>query len=106
MSVKTTTNKAIVRRIYEDLWNKGDLSAADEIFAQPESVKRYVSTFLSAFPDLQHFIEEMITEGDTVVAHFSARGTHTGQWHNIASTNKQIASCARILGQISLIEIS
>jgi predicted ester cyclase len=91
MSVKTTANKAIVRRIYEDLWNKGNMAAADEIFARPESVKQYVRTFLAAFPDLQHTIEEMIAEGDTVMAHFSARGTHTGQWHTVAPTNKQIA---------------
>lgn len=91
MSAKTTANKAIVRRIYEDLWNKGNMAAADEIFAKPESVKQYVSTFLAAFPDLQHTVEEMIAEGEVVMTHFSARGTHTGHWHSIAPTNKQIA---------------
>jgi predicted ester cyclase len=32
----------------------------------------------------------MVAEGDTVVASFEARGTHTGQWHDISPTNKSI----------------
>jgi predicted ester cyclase len=84
-------NKALVRRIYEELWNQGKLAVADEIFARSPSVKDYVSQFLSAFPDLEHTVQEMVAEGDTVVAAFSAKGTHTRPWHGIAPTHKQIS---------------
>ena len=88
--MSTANHKLVVRRIYEELWNRGDLAVADEIFARPGSVKRYVGDFLAAFPDLQHTVEEMIAEGDTVVAAFTAQGTHTGQWHGIAPTGKAV----------------
>jgi predicted ester cyclase len=91
MSTETTRNKAVVHRIYEDLWNRGDMAVADEIFDRPEGVKRYVSAFLAAFPDLEHTVQEMVAEGNSVVAAFSARGTHSGQWHRIAPTQKEIA---------------
>ena len=102
MSAKTTQNMAIVRRWYAEVWNQGDLSVADEILAQPESVKRYISTFRAAFPDIQHTVKEMITEGEKVVVRWTAQGTHTGQWHSIAPTNKQVTydgvTIARIAG--------
>lgn len=90
MSEMSDTNKALVRRIYEEMWNKGNLAAASDIFARPEGVQRVVSEFLAAFPDLQHTVEEMIAEDDRVVARFSARGTHQGQWKNFLATGKPI----------------
>jgi predicted ester cyclase len=79
-----------VRRIYEELWNQGDLAVAEEVFARPESVRRYVGAFLAAFPDLVHRVDEMVAEGDRVVACFTAQGRHTGPWHGIAPTGKMI----------------
>jgi predicted ester cyclase len=37
-----------------------------------------------------HTVDEVVAEGDRVVAAFSARGTHTGPWHGIAPTGKAI----------------
>jgi len=59
-------NKAIVRRYHEELFNKGNLSVADEVFDSnysnsaletmglprgPEGFKQYVSMMRTAFPD-------------------------------------------------------
>jgi len=90
MSDLTGKNKALMRRIYEDMWNRADPSIAAEIFAQPEGVERFVGQFLLAFPDVQHTIEEMIAEDDRVAVRFSAHGTHTGQWMHSAPTGKSI----------------
>lgn len=90
MSDLTSKNKALMRRIYENIWNRADPSLAAEIFAQPEGVKRFVSQFLLSFPDLQHTIEEMIAEDDRVAVRFSAHGTHTGQWSHFAPSGKSI----------------
>ena len=98
-------NKAIVRRLIEELWNKGNLSLADELFAPnyehhdastldfgrgPESEKKRATLYRTAFPDLRLTIEDIIAEGETVMARWSCRGTHKGDLSGIAPTGKQI----------------
>jgi predicted ester cyclase len=95
-------NKALMRRIYEEVWNGRNPAAAAEVFTQPESVERFVSNFLLSFPDLQHTVEEMVAEEDRVAVRFSAQGTHAGQWMQFAATGKPIhytgVTLARIAG--------
>lgn len=95
-------NKALMKRIYDEMWNQGKPSLAGELFAQPEGVERFVSQFLGSFPDLQHTVEGMIAEGDEVAVRFSARGTHAGQWLEFAPSGKSIhytgVTLARIAG--------
>ena len=102
MSDLTSKNKALMRRIYEEMWNRANPSIAAEIFVQPEGVERFVSQFLLSFPNLQHTIEEMIEEGNSVAVRFSAHGTHTRQWMHFAPTGKSIhytgITLARIAG--------
>ena len=90
MSDLTSQNKALMRRIYEEMWNKGNPALAAELFAQPAGVERFVSQFLISFPDLQHTVESSIAEDDIVVVRFSAQGTHQGQWLNFQPTGKAI----------------
>jgi len=90
MSDLTSKNKALMRRIYEEMWNKAQPALAVEIFTQPEGVERFVSQFLTSFPDLQHTVEEMIVDGDRVAVRFTAWGTHTGAWMDFAPTGKSI----------------
>ena len=102
MSDLTSKNKALMSRIYKEMWNGGSPALALEIFAQPEGMERFVSRFLLSFPDLQHTIEEMIEEGDQVAVRFSAQGTHSGQWVDFTPTGKSIhytgVTLARIAG--------
>ena len=98
-------NKTIVRRLFEEVWNKGNLSVADELFTPncehhdasspdfgrgPESEKKRAALYRTAFPDLQLTIEDIIAEGQTVVARWSCRGTHKGDLSGIAPTGKQV----------------
>ena len=97
-------NKAIVRRLFEELWNKGNLSVADQLFSPnyahhdpstpdfgrgPESERKRATLYRTAFPDLQLTIEDIIAEGETVMARWSCRGTHKGDLSGIAPTGKQ-----------------
>ena len=64
-------NKAVVRREQQELWNHtGDLHAADELFAadQAEAAKQEAADFRGGFPDVISTIEDIIAEGDKVVA--------------------------------------
>ncbi|MCI0439639.1 MAG: ester cyclase [Chloroflexi bacterium] len=86
------TNKAVIRRLVEEVWSKGNLNALDEIIHPdahpphgpwtsepgPEGFKRLVSAFRASFPDLTRTIEDMVAEGDKVVLYYTLKGTHTG----------------------------
>jgi len=97
-------NKAIVRRLFEELWNKGNLSVADQLFSPnyahhdpstpdfgrgPESERKRATLYHTAFPDLQLTIEDIIAEGETVMTRWSCHGTHKGDLSGIAPTGKQ-----------------
>jgi predicted ester cyclase len=90
MSAETAQNKAIVQRLYEDVWNRGDLAAAEEILAQPGGVQAYVGQFRSAFPDVRHTVETTVAEGDVVMIHWTAQATHLGQWHGLEATGARV----------------
>jgi predicted ester cyclase len=84
-------NKAIFRRVIEELWNQKKIDVADELFAAdhespsapglpagPAGTKMIAGMFLAAFPDLHVDIEIEIAEGDTVGGRLRQKGTHTG----------------------------
>ena len=98
-------NKTIVRRLFDELWNKGNLPVADELIAPtythhdastpdlgrgPESEKKRATLYRTAFPDLRLTIEDIIAEGETVTARWSCRGTHRGDLSGIGPTGNQI----------------
>lgn len=98
-------NKAISRRADKELFNQGNLDAADELFASnfvfhdpanseewhgPENVKRYAAMLRVAFPDLHQTIEEQIAEGDKVAYRWTARGTHQGELMGLAPTGNRV----------------
>jgi steroid delta-isomerase-like uncharacterized protein len=97
-------NKAISRRADEELFNRGNLDVADELFTPdfvyhdpgggelrgPENVKGYAAMLRAAFPDLHQTIEDQIAEGDKVAYRWTARGTHEGELMGIAPTSKRV----------------
>ena len=97
-------NKTNVRRLFGEVWNKGHVAVADELFAPsyqhhdsstpdvgrgPESEKKRVTLYRNAFPDIRFTIEDLLAEGETVVARWSCRGTHKGELNGIAPTGRQ-----------------
>jgi predicted ester cyclase len=101
MSVLASKNKALMRRVYEEMWNQGNPQRAAELFAHPEGVERFVRQFLGSFPDLQHTVEGMLAEGDEVAVRFSAGGTHSGQWLDFAPTGRSIHYTGVTLARIA-----
>ena len=109
--MSTENNKALVRRVYEETMNQGNLALLDELvssdfvlhdpnYPQPvrgaEGLKQYFQTFRSAFPDLHFTIEDIIGEGDTVAVRQTGRGTHQGELFGIPPTGKQLTVTAMI----------
>ena len=85
-------NKVLARRYYSELMSNGDLSFVDEYmlpefeFSNPTHTEPYrgaefknlVTMLRGAFPDVKFTIEHLMGQDDTVVGHWTARGTHTG----------------------------
>jgi steroid delta-isomerase-like uncharacterized protein len=109
-------NKAIVRRLFAELWNTGNLSVADEIFAPtythydpstpdfgkgPDSEKKRAALYRTAFPDIHLSIEHVIAEGETVMTRWSCRGTHKGDLNGIAPTGKHITISGVTIARVS-----
>ena len=113
--MSTEDNKAVVRRMIEEIMNNhnvdslGDFMAADLIEHNPppkgkpglEGMKDGMRMFFGAFPDLKIQIDDMIAEGDKVVMRATTTGTHQGDFMGIAATGKNIS-----YGAIHVVRIS
>jgi len=98
-------NRALVRRWLEGVFSRGDLDAAHGLFTSnyalhdpsflrdvhgPEGIKRYVSAYRDAFPDLEVTVEDQLAEEDKVVTRWTARGTHSGEFLGLAPTRQEM----------------
>ncbi len=114
--MSTEGNKAILRRVYEELHGKGNWAAVDELVGAnfvdhnppapdfpsgPEGIKQTLGMFRSALPDMHVTIHDQIAEGDKVVSRITMSGTHRGELMGIAPTGKRIA-----LGDIDIIRFA
>jgi steroid delta-isomerase-like uncharacterized protein len=102
--VETERNKAVVRRFIEEVQNKKDWAAYDELNAHDfvnlsappgmpsdrENAKMYLAAFVNAFPDSHVTIDDMIAEGDRVATKKTFTGTHTAEFNGIAPTGKRV----------------
>ena len=98
--------KACIRRLYDEVWNQGNLTIADELFAGdyasplpgappgPEGEKRHVAMLRATFPTLRITVDELVAEGDTVAARWTMVATDTGGFMGRAPTGK----CATFWG--------
>lgn len=91
---KEAANKAIVEEWFKKFWgNPVDLSVVDNLATDDvlvhypmhgpirgrEKVKKMMSEFREAFPDLNFWgVGDLIAEGDYVVGRWDGGGTHTG----------------------------
>jgi len=99
-------NKAIARRVWDEVFNKRDLALADELVAAdainheappgvaargPESLKAAVTWLSAAFPDMHMAIDDVLAEGDKVVMQTTMSGTHQRPFWGIAPTGRRFA---------------
>jgi steroid delta-isomerase-like uncharacterized protein len=103
--VSTEANKTVARRYFEEVRNRGDLGAIDDLFAPgfvlrvgglpdvrgSDGLRQSYGAFRAALPDLRFTVEDVIAEGDRVVVRWSARGTHQGPLLGVAATGRPVA---------------
>ncbi len=99
-------NKALVRRYFEDAWNKHNPALVDEIYAADfvdrspdipgiahtrDGLKQFMGVYLRAFPDANITLEDQLVEGDRVVTRWTGYGTQTGEFMEMAPSGKKVA---------------
>ncbi len=109
-------NKAMSRRFYKELFNRGNLAAAEEIVIPdfvlhdanipeqpqgPDGLKRFVAMYRNAFPDIEFTVEDQVAEGENAATRWVARGTHRGELMGIAPTGKRVEVRAFTLHRFS-----
>ena len=114
--MSTEQNKALFRRLMEEVFDRGNISLNDELFAPDfveheelppgipagsEGVKQLSTMFRSAFPDFKATIDDMIAEGDKVVIRQTWSGTHKGEFMGIPPTGKRVS-----FGVIDIVRIA
>jgi steroid delta-isomerase-like uncharacterized protein len=102
--MSTEQNKAIVRRVFDEIVSKGNLSVADELLAADyvnhdfpapapgaEGFKLVTTMFRTAFPDIVVKLADVLAEDDKVVTRGVFEGTHKGEFMGIPATGKRVS---------------
>jgi steroid delta-isomerase-like uncharacterized protein len=96
-------DKALVRRWFEEVWNKGRAAAIDEMLADdaaiyglggdlrgPAGFKPFHTAYRDAFPDVSIQVHDVVAEGGIVAARWSGTGTHRGDGLGMKATGKVV----------------
>jgi steroid delta-isomerase-like uncharacterized protein len=102
-------NKNLVRRWFEEVWNKGRISAIAEMFhpsgqafgfpdpdgviSGPEEFANICKTFHETFPDIQFTVDDLVAEGDKVAVRWTATMTHLGDALGFPASSKKARLC-------------
>ena len=99
-------NTAIVRRLYEEVWNKRRFELLDELISSshallapnvsgsevgPQVYRHQVLALLKGFPDLQMTIEDIFGEDEKIVVEWTFSGTHDGKFLGIPATHNKVS---------------
>ena len=102
-------NKELVRRHFEEIFNRKNLAVCDEMMAEeylehapapfsedapgrvngPKAMRQTAEWLLGQFPDLRMTVEEIISEGDTVAVRVLSEGTNLGPLNGVPPTGKR-----------------
>jgi steroid delta-isomerase-like uncharacterized protein len=111
-------NVALVRRWFEEVWNKGREEAIDELFDEEgvahgladesgaplrgaSGFKPFFRKFREAFPEIEVVVEDTVSEGDKVAARCTVRGQHRGDTLGFKATNSPVEFTGMTFARIS-----
>jgi steroid delta-isomerase-like uncharacterized protein len=107
-------NKALIREVIEEVWNRGNLAAVDRYFAPdyvdhtpfpgqgpgPEGYREVVTAIREAFPDLHLTLGDILGEGDKVAFRYTMEGTHQGDFMGMPPTGKPFSVTGMIIARV------
>lgn len=97
-------NKAVVRRVFEEMVDQGRLELADELIADDveihspvpgaeggrEGFRRFIGGFLAGFPEQRTELHELISEGDRVAVRHTHHAVNTGEFLGMPPTGREV----------------
>jgi steroid delta-isomerase-like uncharacterized protein len=104
---EASDNAAVVRRWFEEVWNRGREEAIDELFDEEgvahgladeagsplrgaAGFKPFFRRFREAFPEMEVVVEDTVAEGDKVAARCTVRGRHRGDSLGFKATDSPV----------------
>jgi steroid delta-isomerase-like uncharacterized protein len=105
MATTEQDNKEFARRWNDEVWEKRNLDLIDDLVAEefigydpslpepirgPDGVRKIAEMMLSAFPDAQVDLEEVVAEGDLIAVRIRCTGTHEGEYMGIDPTGEDV----------------
>jgi predicted ester cyclase len=100
----TAANRAVVARLYEDLWNEQNPDALTEVVAAdciihapgppllhgPDGMAAFIDTWRKALPDGVMTVDALYAADDRVATRFRFEGTHTGPLATIEPSGRRV----------------
>jgi predicted ester cyclase len=94
--------KALIRRFYDEAWNRGEYAVVDELFALElarsldappagaEREKQHIATIRAVFADLQIVVQDVVVDTEAVAARWTMTGTDTGGFMGRPPTGREV----------------
>jgi steroid delta-isomerase-like uncharacterized protein len=110
-AMPSDANKAIVRRLFEEYFNKGLVDRLGEIVSPdfvgpggqrgPAAFATVLGALRTGFADIAYTVDDIIAEGNRVAVRWTWRGTHTGQFRTYPASGKKVANTGFAIFEVS-----
>lgn len=106
--------KTVVRRVIDEVWNRRNAAAAEELIADDvvwhhntlgerkgrAAFLEVVNELRSAFPDTNIAVQALASDGDRVMCHFVATGTHQGAYRGVGPSGKAASWSGTVVDRV------
>lgn len=105
-------NAALIRRIFDEVVNGGNIDLVDELFDPDfttetttgtfdrEGFKDFVRGWIAGFPDVHCEVGDVVEEGDRIAWSVRSKGTHTGELMGIPPTGRAVDFLSINIGEV------
>jgi len=102
---RASRNKAVVQRLFDEVWNARRLDVIDELYAEDyvvdyrpyaplrtgrDAVREMVARAWETFPDYHEELIAMVAEAERVAVHLRISGTQSGAWGPLPPTGRHL----------------